>query len=186
MLLRGNSSHSGHKDRYRTRCFAHPWRIQLHCRWSEPLDIQFSNSAQLRTWQVNSFWTAWLMDTMSYMHKVSTWCSLALGTPTPYFNLLETQSHNLIGGLLAILISTDRIFFGRNQPSVQIQVQWNIHWPCCCCKRLIPADENKGGAQSASAVSSRDMSREVYMFVFMCRYIYIYICIYIYKHMFNI
>ena len=50
---------------------------------------------------------------------------------------------------------------GRNQPSVQIQVQWNIHWPCCCCKRPIPADENKGGAQSASAVSSRDMSREV-------------------------
>ena len=63
---------------------------------------------------------------------------------------------------------------GRYQPSVEIHLQWNNHWSCFCRLQTFPADENRCGGPSASAVSSSDMSREV---LCICMNTYVGICV---------
>ena len=79
--------------------------------------------------------------------------------PQQFFFRIDFQIHHVFTSMQSRPDSLRLV--GRYQPSVQIHLQWNNHWSCFCRLQTFPADENRCGGPSASAVSSSDMSREV-------------------------
>ena len=76
------------------------------------------------------------------------------------------------------------VWLGDTNHQRKSHIQWNTHWSCICRLQTFPADENRCGVPSASAVSSSDMSREVlcicintYMGVYVVAYISLHITV---------